>query len=61
MTAIRYGFLFENVLELNTGDGCTTLLSIHKTTEFYSLKMVNSMVYELQLDFYKPILLNPEC
>ena len=33
----------ENVLELNSGDGCTTIVTVLKATELYTFKMVKMM------------------
>lgn len=65
MTANKYGFLSENVLELNSFNGCTPRKNT-QTTKFFKMvnpmvcelckwfKMVNPTVCELQLDFLKP-------
>lgn len=48
------GFFWGNkhVLELDTGYGCTAM-NAKKTTELYTFKRVNFIIYELYINFFK--------
>lgn len=53
MTANGYRVSFkedENVLKLDCNDDCTTLLTMIKNLELYTLNGLKCMIYELQLN-----------
>ena len=50
MTANGYGIFYrgnKNILELDSGDGCTTLWIHRKTIDLYHFKSLNIMAWEI--------------